>query len=89
MKTDVSAYVKNIHQRRRLHHRVAAFLTALSIMMSATVFWQLRGVGTAMTDTYYCSQQEHSHTDECYEKTLICGYDTTDNDQDGHQHTDE
>ena len=64
MRVDVAQYVKNIRANRKLRHRIAAFLTAMSMAVSMTVFWQLRGVGTAMEeDIRTCSQQEHSHTD--------------------------
>ena len=80
MRVDVPQYVRNIHANRKLRHRIAAFLTAMSMVVSMAVFWQLRGVGTAMTDAHTCELQEHTHTDECYEKVLIC----TDSE---HEHT--
>ncbi len=84
MRVDVAHYVKNIRANRKLRHRIAAFLTAMSMAVSMTVFWQLRGVGTAMEeDIQTCSQQEHSHTDKCYEKVLVCQ-----NSDSGHEHTD-
>ncbi|MBQ9870147.1 MAG: LPXTG cell wall anchor domain-containing protein [Ruminococcus sp.] len=83
MRVDVAQYVKNIRANRKLRHRIAAFLTAMSMAVSMTVFWQLRGVGTAMEeDIQTCSQQEHSHTDKCYEKVLVCQ-----NTDSGHEHT--
>ena len=80
MRVDVPQYVRNIHANRKLRHRIAAFLTAMSMVVSMAVFWQLRGVGTAMDNTHTCELQEHTHTDECYEKVLIC----TDSE---HEHT--
>lgn len=83
MRVDVAQYVKNIRANRKLRHRIAAFLTAMSMAVSMTVFWQLRGVGTAMEeDIQTCSQQEHSHTDKCYDKVLVCQ-----NTDSGHEHT--
>ena len=72
MKTDVSGYINRIRVRTKRRHRIAAFLTAMSLMVSSAVFWQLRGVGTAMEDEYYCGKQEHTHSDECYETVLVC-----------------
>lgn len=71
-----------MHANRKLRHRIAAFLTAMSIVVSMAVFWQLRGVGTAMDNTHTCGLQEHSHTDNCYEKVLIC-------EDSEHEHTEE
>ena len=36
-------------------------------------------------DTQVCAQQEHSHTDKCCERVLVCGQDT----DGGHEHRDE
>ena len=85
MRIDVEKYIGNVRSGRKLRHRVTAFLTAMSMAVSMAVFWQLRGVGTAMEDTQVCAQQEHSHTDKCCERVLVCGQDT----DGGHEHRDE
>lgn len=82
MRVDAEQYVRKMHANRKLRHRIAAFLTAMSIVVSMAVFWQLRGVGTAMDNTQTCELQEHIHTDECYEKVLIC-------EDSEHEHTEE
>ena len=82
MRVDVSQYIGNIRKGRKLRHRVAAFLTAMSMAVSMTVFWQLRSVGTAMEPQGTCTKQEHTHTDECYETVLVCGHDTDSSAQD-------
>lgn len=93
MRTDVSQYISKIRKNRKFRHRAAAFLTAMSMVVSMSVFWQLRGVGTAMEESALCSLQEHTHTDECYEKKLICGHETAQDssgeEQSEHQHSDE
>jgi len=85
LRIDVEKYIGNVRSGRKLRHRVTAFLTAMSMAVSMAVFWQLRGVGTAMEDTQVCAQQEHSHTDKCCERVLVCGQDT----DGGHEHRDE
>ena len=75
MRVDVSQYIRNIRKSRKLRHRVAAFLTAMSMVVSMAVFWQLRGVGTAMEQESTCTKQEHTHTDKCYEMAVVCGQD--------------
>ena len=82
MRVDAEQYVRKMHANRKLRHRIAAFLTAMSMVVSMAVFWQLRGVGTAMDNTQTCGLQEHTHTDECYEKVLIC-------EDSEHEHTEE
>ena len=86
MRTDVSGYIERAHTHRKLRHRAAAFLTALSVLVSLSVFWQLRSVGTAMEDGELCGIQEHTHSDECYEERLICGLEESQSPE-GHHHT--
>ncbi|MCC8195476.1 MAG: prealbumin-like fold domain-containing protein [Ruminococcus sp.] len=53
--------------------------------MSLTVYWQLRLDGITITNETYCGYEEHVHTDDCYEYTLICELEESE----GHAHTDE
>ncbi len=46
----------------------------LALLVSTAVFWRLKYVGIAMTNEVFCGLEEHTHTDECYENVLVCGY---------------
>lgn len=50
MRRRIGDMVGIIRSARRKRRRVAAFMLALSCMASGSVFWQLRSIGTAMTD---------------------------------------
>lgn len=51
-----------------------SLLCALSLLVSSTVFWQLRLVGITMSNDACCGKTEHIHTDECVPtQVLICG----------------
>lgn len=58
-----------------------SLVLALSVLVSCSVFWFTRGIGTALTDEVTCGKEEHTHTEKCYEKTLKC--------EEDHEHTDE
>lgn len=38
-----------------------------------------------LDDTVYCGQEEHVHTEECYKRVLVCGYE--EGEADGHVHS--
>lgn len=64
-----------------------ALLTVLSMIVTSGVVWGLRDTGVTMVNENepQCSYEEHSHTDECYEKVLVCGMEESDE----HTHSDE
>ena len=52
-------------------------ITALALLTGGNVFWDLREVGTALTEDQLCTIQADEHTESCYDAsgTLICGMD--------------
>ena len=62
-----------------------SLLLVLSLFVTSGVSWALRGVGLTLANEAKCGIEEHVHTDECYEKRLVCGL-TEDAE---HVHTDE
>lgn len=89
MKRIFSSYLKLLHANRVKRRRTACILTAMSVLVTGEVFWQLRSTGTAMQDSsapvhihspacyetvYICGEPpDHVHTDSCAEQRLICG----------------
>jgi len=66
------AFAKQREQRRR----ACAGFTALAILVSiSTTYLLVRPANTLAAD-YYCGYEAHIHTEECFERVLICGYDT-------------
>lgn len=43
-------YLNELRREKKQKRRLASFITAMSVFVSTGVFWQLRGIGTAMTD---------------------------------------
>ncbi len=64
---------------------LGSVLLILATVVALIVYWQLRYTGITMTNETFCGYEEHIHTDECYESTLICEL----VESEGHTHTDE
>ncbi|MBP5362465.1 MAG: LPXTG cell wall anchor domain-containing protein [Ruminococcus sp.] len=46
-------YVQHLRTNKKKRKQLASIVTALSVFVSGSVFWQLREIGTAMMDTDY------------------------------------
>ncbi len=70
-------------KRQKISFALAVLLAAGSILGRAQL------VGMAYTDEEtYCGYTEHEHTDECYEKKLVCKLKESEDGQ-GHTHTED
>lgn len=47
-------------------------LLVLSLLVSANVFWGLKQTGLTLAGTAACGCEEHTHSDECYNRILVC-----------------
>ena len=43
-------YIQLLRESKKKRRQLACLVTALSVLVSGGVFWQLRGIGTAMVD---------------------------------------
>ncbi len=64
---------------------MVSLLLVLSIFVSSGVLWELRDTVITMVNEPLCGIEEHEHTDECYEKVLVCGLEENEE----HTHTEE
>ena len=74
----LKTYMERFRETRHTLRRYTAFVLALAMITTLFVNWQLHGVGISMTAQYQCGEVEHTHTEACYEKVLICGYEEGD-----------
>lgn len=81
MRNTLLAYIDRFRHDRRQRAMLGSVLLVLAVIVTLLVYWQLRLSGIAMTNETYCGYEEHVHTDECYEYTLICELEET-----GHVH---
>ncbi|MCD8052091.1 MAG: leucine-rich repeat protein [Clostridiales bacterium] len=82
MKNIVNSYVRKFLEERRKSRRALAMLLALALVVTTSVTWELHSTGIAMTNETYCGLEEHTHTEGCYEKVLVCGKEESE----GHTH---
>jgi len=50
LKRYVYRYVRRLKAQKKMYRQASALITALSVIVSSTVVWQLRGIGVAMSD---------------------------------------
>lgn len=50
MSRQLNMYIQHLQKTKKKRRQLACVVTALSVFVSGSVFWQLRGVGTAMVD---------------------------------------
>ena len=81
----VKAYIDSLRNDKAKRTRFALMVAIIAIVLFAAVFWTLRFIGITMTDEAGCGLLEHTHTEECYERVLIC--DIPEGEE--HTHTDE
>ncbi|MCD7804663.1 MAG: LPXTG cell wall anchor domain-containing protein [Oscillospiraceae bacterium] len=73
MRNTVLTYIDRFRHDRRQRLVLGSVLLILALTVAILVYWQLRLSGIAMTNETYCGYEEHPHTEDCYETTLICG----------------
>lgn len=83
----VKDYLNELNKKQKKRRKAITAAVVLIAMVVVSVIGSLTQYGVAMTDTTRtarCGQEEHTHSDACYEKRLICGL----NEETGHSHTD-
>lgn len=80
---EAEKYAK-LHKRRRVWHKVVGCLACMVVFITT---YMLILPAITMEKTAYCGQEEHTHSDACYETRLVCGKEETT--ETPHTHTDE
>ena len=52
--------------------KILSVLIAIAVIVAIVVFWWLKLTGITMTGEALCDYTEHTHSDTCYQYTLIC-----------------
>lgn len=76
MKTVGDITREKLNEFRASHRkgrRLTALFLAASLMVSTAVGYGLRQTGISATANYFCGQEEHTHTEDCYRDVYICG----------------
>lgn len=85
MQKVVQKYLEEFKQNKRRRRRLGSAFLVLALAVAVGVAWSLKVDGIAITNTAYCGEEEHTHTDDCYTMELVCGLE----EGEGHTHTDE
>ncbi|MCD7772076.1 MAG: prealbumin-like fold domain-containing protein [Oscillospiraceae bacterium] len=85
MRNTLMIYIDRFRHDRRERLVLGSVLLVLALIVTLVVYWQLRYTGITMTNETFCGYEEHIHTEECYEYTLVCGLEETE----GHTHSEE
>ena len=81
LNNSLKKYLHELRMEKKQKRRLASFITAMSVFVSTGVFWQLRGIGTAMTDNTLNNESDTAaalsahdtslcETDKVWESTL-------------------
>lgn len=65
--------VRGYRARRKRAQRYTAAFLAFATLVGCGVGWSLRQTGISATAEAFCGAEEHTHTQECYKKVLVCG----------------
>jgi len=85
MKKGVEKLYEGLSRKKTRRRRMVSLLLVLSMFVTSGVSWSLHGVGMTMANEAECGAEEHIHSEECYEKQLVCGLE----DDAGHEHSED
>lgn len=72
MQDTLGKSLKNLKWIRTQNNRISAILLVLSLIVTLNVFWALRQPGLTLAGDAACGITEHTHTDECFTRVLVC-----------------
>ncbi len=72
MRETVSEFLSKLKMNKKHNIRLLTILMILSVIVSLNVFFALRKPGVTMAGDADCKIEEHIHTEECFEKRIIC-----------------
>lgn len=61
MNDRITRYIQKLKAEKKKQKQAAAFITAMSLVVSGTVSWQLHGIGTAMIDENLTEKQMRTY----------------------------
>ena len=85
MREQVKTYLKKQEKSKKLKNISWKIAACLSLVVVLSVFWSLKLTGITMAGDAHCGIKEHTHSEECQPKTLICSLE----EDEEHTHADE
>lgn len=77
--------IAKFKEQRNYKKKLYACFIVLALGITIGILWSLTQPASTMSGQVVCGLKEHTHTDECYEKQLICDKEEEEN----HVHTEE
>lgn len=74
----MDTFLSEVNSRKAKRRRMLSLLLGLSMVVTSGVSWALHGVGLTLANEAECGIGEHIHTDDCYERQLVCGLEEND-----------
>ena len=65
-------YLKQINIGKEIRNWLYRTMMILSLVVVLGVFWELKLTGITMAGEAFCGKDEHSHSEECIPRELIC-----------------
>ena len=85
MQSPAEVYLSQLNQNNSIRTTLRQSLLLLSLAVTLVVFWGLKLTGITMAGEAFCGIAEHSHSEECPTRTLICGQEESE----AHMHTED
>lgn len=85
MPNKIKAMAAKFRRQHIQKKKTYAVLTTLALAVTVGTVWALVQPAVAMAGKPICGIEEHTHTDECYQRQLICGQEESE----VHTHTEE
>ena len=76
MHETIRKMAKTFAKQREQRRRAFAGFTALALLVSISTTYLLVRPANTMAVEYWCGYEAHIHTEECYQRVAICGYET-------------
>ena len=73
MKESLSQQTANLKHKNNRHKRWKGIVSILACMVVFCTVYALILPALTAEGTPHCGKEEHTHTEDCYEKKLICG----------------
>lgn len=86
MKESLSQQTANLKHKNNRHKRWKGIVSILACMVVFCTVYALILPALTAEGTPHCGKEEHTHTEDCYEKKLICGKEEGEG---AHQHSDD
>lgn len=73
-RNELEVYLLNAKKSRASRKKLLSLILVFSLMISSCVSWGLKLTGVTLAGDAFCGLTEHSHSDACYEKVLVCKF---------------